>query len=102
AAAVPKPAGSARSWESPFEGPSEQERLEERAHQDRDIVYFLQQPQTHAFTLYHDYTERRPGVNAYANVVRKGSVASNPSASILDTGQPLTVREMSGAELAAS
>ena len=47
--------------------------LSERAHQDRDIVYFLQQPETHAFALYHDYTETRPGVNGYANVVRNGS-----------------------------
>jgi hypothetical protein len=101
-AAVPKAPGSARSWESPFEGPTEAERLAERAHGDREIVYFLQQPETHAFTLYHDYTESRTGVNAYANVVRKGSTASQPSASILDTGEKLTVREMSGAELAAS
>jgi hypothetical protein len=75
--------------------------LSERAHQDRDIVYFLQQPETHAFALYHDYTESRPGVNGYANVVRKGSTASNPSASILDTGEKLQAKEMSGAEMAA-
>ena len=37
-------------------------RLDERAHQDREIVYLLQQPETHAFSLYHDYTESRPGV----------------------------------------
>lgn len=102
ASALPKKPATARSWESPFEGPDEEERLAERAHQDRDIVYFLQQPETHAFTLYHDYTETRAGVNGYANVVRTGSVASNPSASILDTGERLSVREMSGAELAAS
>jgi hypothetical protein len=65
-------------------------------------VYFLQPPETHAFTLYHDYTETRPGVNAYANVVRTGSVASNPAASILDTGEPLQVQQMSGAELLAA
>jgi hypothetical protein len=124
-AALPKPPTGQRSWESPFKGtgshasqpPSskapqailtigqaetEQVRLTERAHQDRDIVYFLQQPQTHAFSLYHDYTEDRPGVNGYANVVREGSVASHPSASILDTGEQLQAREMSGAELVAS
>jgi hypothetical protein len=102
AAALPKPPSSARSWESPFEGGTEEERLAERAHQDRDIVYFLQQPETHAFSLYHDYTESRPGVNGYANVVRQGSVASHPAAMILDTGQQLEAREMSGAQLAAS
>ena len=78
---------AARSWESPFAGQPEQERLSERAHQDRDIVYFLQQPETHAFSLYHDYTESRPGISGYANIVREGSVASHPSASILDTGE---------------
>jgi hypothetical protein len=91
-----------RSWESPFKGETEQERLSERARQDRDIVYFLQQPETHSFSLYHDYTETRVGVNGYANVVRTGSVASHPSAYILDTGEQLTAEEMSGAEMIAS
>ena len=69
----------------------EEGRLSERAHQDREIVYFLLAPETHAFDLYHDYTERRPGVGRYLNVVRKGSSASNPSARNLDTGEPLAV-----------
>jgi hypothetical protein len=102
AAAAPQAATKQRSWESPFEGETEEDRLSERAHQDRDIVYFLQQPETHAFALYHDYTETRPGVNGYANVVRKGSTASNPSASVLDTGEQLQAKEMSGAEMVAS
>jgi len=102
AAALPQAATTQRSWESPFEGETEQERLSERAHQDRDIVYFLQQPETHAFALYHDYTETRPGISGYANVVRSGSVASSPAASVLDTGQVLQVKQMSGAELNAS
>lgn len=91
-----------RSWESPFIGETEEERLSERATQDRDIVYFLQQPETHSFSLYHDYTEARAGVNGYANVVRAGSVASHPSACILDTGEQLKAEEMSGAEMIAS
>jgi hypothetical protein len=101
AAAAPKAATKQRSWESPFEGETEEDRLSERAHQDRDIVYFLQQPETHAFALYHDYTESRPGINGYANVVRKGSTASNPSASILDTGEQLQAKEMRGDEMTA-
>jgi hypothetical protein len=96
------PPTTRRSWESPFEGPTEEERLSERAHENREIVYFLQQPSTHAFKLYHDYTETRPGVNGYANVVRAGSVASDPAATDLDTGQSLKAQEMSGAELAKS
>jgi hypothetical protein len=100
--AKPHAGSEQRSWESPFTGETEEARLSERAHQDRDIVYFLQQPQTHAFSLYHDYTESRPGINGYANVVRTGSVATHPSAMVLDTGERLKVMEMSGAELAAS
>jgi hypothetical protein len=100
--AAPRPPTAQRSWESPFEGGTEEERLAERAHEDREIVYFLQQPETHAFSLYHDYTESRAGVNGYANVVRSGSVASHPSATNLDTGEALAAREMSGAELAGS
>ena len=102
AAAQPKALTATRSWESPFTGETEKERLSERAHQDRDIVYFLQQPETHAFSLYHDYTETRPGISGYANIVREGSIASHPSASILDTGEALKTLELSGAELAAS
>lgn len=98
-AALPRPATKQRSWESPFEGGTEEERLAERAHQDRSIVYFLQPPETHSFALYHDYTETRPGVNGYANVVRKGSVVSRPSAIDLDSGEQLSVKEMSGAEM---
>jgi hypothetical protein len=101
AAAVPKAPTKQPSWESPFKGETEEDRLSERAHQDREIVYFLQQPQTHSFSLYHDYTETRAGVNGYANVVREGSVASHPSASIIDTGEQLQAKEMSGAEMAA-
>jgi hypothetical protein len=101
ASAATRPLTTKKSWEAPFEGETERERLSERAHQDRDIVYFLQQPETHSFSLYHDYTESRPGVNRYLNVVREGSKASNPSAYILDTGEKLETRVMTGTEMAA-
>ena len=71
----------------------------ERAFQDREIVYFLQQPETHSFDLYHDYTENREGMDRYLNVVRAGSRASNPSAIILDTGEELTVETLRGSEI---
>jgi len=77
-------------------------RLAERAHQDREIVYFLQQPETHAFDLYHDYTESRPGVDKYLNVVRAGSTVSRPSARILDTGESLRVRTLKGSAITAA
>lgn len=70
--------------------------VQERARQTREIVYFLQQPETHAFRLYHDYTETRPGMDRYLNVVRAGSKASNPSARMLDTGKALKVETLKG------
>jgi hypothetical protein len=101
-AAAPRTPTLAKSWEAPFEGETEENRLSERAHQDREIVYFLQQPETHAFRLYHDYTETRPGADMYFNVVRSGSNASDPSAYVLDTGEKLATKEMTGAELATA
>jgi hypothetical protein len=77
------------------------QRLSERSHQDRDIVYFFQQPDTHAFDLYHDYTESREGTDKYVNVVRPGSRSSNPSAYILDTGQKLKVETLRGEAITA-
>jgi hypothetical protein len=100
--AAPHAATEARSWEAPFPGETERQRLSQRAHQDRDIVYFLQQPETHAFSLYHDYTEFRAGVDKYLNVVREGSTVSEPSAYILDIGEKLATRLMTGAELTAA
>jgi hypothetical protein len=102
AAAAPRAPGEAKSWEAPFEGETEQERLSERAHQDREIVYFLGQPETHSFRLYHDYTESHPGADKYFNVVRTGSTVSQPSAYVLDTGEKLDTRIMTGAELKAA
>jgi hypothetical protein len=76
--------------------PSQRLPLDERAHQNREIVYFLQQPDTHAFDLYHDYTEIRPGVDKYLNVVRSGSEVSRPSGRILDTGEDVKWEVMRG------
>ncbi|MBX9929661.1 MAG: hypothetical protein K2X99_12220 [Gemmatimonadaceae bacterium] len=77
-------------------------RLNERAHQDREIVYFLQPPETHAFDLYHDYTESRVGVDKYLNVVRAGSTVSNPSALDLDRGTPLVHEVLRGAAITSA
>ena len=102
ATAAPSKAGEGKSWEAPFAGETEQERLSGRAHQDREIVYFLQQPETHAFRLYHEYTETRPGVDKYFNIVRNGSTVSDPSAYVLDTGEKLSTKIMTGAEIASA
>ena len=98
-AAAPKPLTNARSWEPPGQGPTERARLTERAYQDRDIVYFLKEPSTNAFSLYHDYTESRPGTSTYLNIVRTGSRVSNTSAYILDTGEQLKDETLRGAAI---
>ena len=74
-------------------------RLDERAHQNRTIVYYLQQPETHAFDLYHDYTESRPGTSMYVNEVRAGSTVAKPSARNLDTGEELKWDVLRGADI---
>ncbi len=87
---------------SPSLPPMERVRVSERAFQDREIVYFLKSPETHAFSLYHDYTETREGTDKYVNVVRAGSTVSDPSAKILDTGEPLKVETLKGQAITAA
>ncbi|MBA2302105.1 MAG: hypothetical protein H0W08_05675, partial [Acidobacteria bacterium] len=63
----PAPAAAASSVSptppsaAPSATPMNRIRVTERAFQDREIVYFLKDPATHAFSLYHDYTEQREG-----------------------------------------
>ena len=71
-------------------------RLGERARQNREIVYYLRQPETGAFDLYHDYTESRAGTSTYLNVVRAGSTVSGPRALNLDTGEPVAFEVLKG------
>jgi len=68
----------------------------ERASETRDITYFLEQPESGAFRLYHDYTETRAGVDRYLNVVRSGSVVKDPWAFNLDTGEELPLATLKG------
>jgi hypothetical protein len=82
-------------------GSSMAARISERAAQTREIVYYLRPPETHSFDLTHDYTEERPGIGAYVNVVRAGSTVSNPSARDLDTGAALTTELVRGAAITA-
>jgi len=94
-AAAVRPGSAAGSPAAPAADP-QAERLSERARQDRTIVYFLQEPASHSFFLFHDYTESREGERQYVNVVRKGSASSNPSARIVDTGENLKVETLRG------
>jgi hypothetical protein len=97
ASSAPAPAAPADA--APRETALNQVRVSERGIQDREIVYFLQQPETHAFSLYHDYTASREGEHQYVNVVRTGSRVSEPSAKILDTGEVLKTRTLTGADV---
>jgi hypothetical protein len=75
-------------------------RVGDRAFQDREITYWLQPPETHAFDISHDYTEARPGTDRYLNIVRAGSRVSNPGAVVLDTGETLPVETLRGESIA--
>src|SRR5262245_20472651 len=73
--------------------------LAERAYQDREILYELQDPQSHAFRITHDYTERKEGASHYFNVVRAGSHVSEPESIDLDTGENLKWETLSGKQV---
>jgi hypothetical protein len=73
--------------------------LAERAYQDREILYELQDPQSHAFRITHDYTERKEGASHYFNVVRAGSHVSDPESIDLDTGENLKWETLSGKQV---
>src|SRR5262249_59743746 len=66
-----------------------QNPLTERAYQDREILYELQAPETHAFRITHDYTVRKAGEQYYFNVVRAGSHVTDPDSFDLDSGEKL-------------
>jgi hypothetical protein len=73
-----------------------QPNLTERAYQDREILYELQSPDSHAFRITHDYTVRKAGEKYYFNVVRAGSHVSDPSSIDLDTGEKLKWEVING------
>ena len=68
----------------------------ERAYQDREILYELQPPETHAFRITHDYTVRNIDEKYYFNVVRAGSHVTDPESIDLDSGEMLKWETISG------
>jgi hypothetical protein len=80
----------------PTAGAQNQNPLNERAYQDREILYELQAPDTHAFRITHDYTVRKVGEKYYFNVVRAGSHVTNPESIDLDSGEKLKWEIISG------
>ncbi|HZS04421.1 MAG TPA: hypothetical protein VFD58_06265 [Blastocatellia bacterium] len=87
--------GLAVSWRGQPAG-AQGMQLAERAYQDREILYELQAPETHAFRITHDYTERREGEKYYFNVVRAGSHVTEPESIDLDSGENLKWEVISG------
>src|SRR5262249_42443913 len=70
--------------------------LTERAYQDREILYELQAPESHAFRITHDYTVRKAGEKYYLNIVRAGSHVTDPESIDLDSGEKLKWEIISG------
>src|SRR5882762_1594595 len=73
--------------------------LTERAYQDREILYELQSPESHAFRITHDYTVRKVGEKYYFNVVRAGSHVTNPESIDLDSGEGLKWETLTGKQV---
>ena len=78
---------------------SQSPQFSERAYQDREILYELGPPESHAFRITHDYTERKEGTKYYFNVVREGSHVSDPESIDLDTGETLKHEVISGKQV---
>lgn len=78
------------------QSPSGSRLLSERAYQDREILYELEAPESHAFRITHDYTARKEGERYYFNVVRAGSRVREPESIDLDSGKNLKWEIISG------
>lgn len=105
--AVPGLAAFTPSWPARAGGTSWQaaasqaDRLAERAHQNGEIVYRLQDPGAHAYEATHDYTETRVGASHYVEVLAGDASVSRPTVRNLDTGEVLTMETLTGKELRA-
>jgi hypothetical protein len=82
------------SWSGPALG--QNPAFTERAYQDREILYELQAPETHAFRITHDYTVRNAGEKYYFNIVRTGSHVTDPASIDLDSGESLKWETIDG------
>jgi len=79
-----------------------QEESFHRAEQDREISYWLLEPETHQFRISHDFTVTRIGQKYVHSFVRKGSLVS-PDAKMfdLDSGTELKTYTVRGKEVNA-
>ena len=68
-----------------------------RAEQDREIRYWLLDPETHQFKISHDFTVTRVGQRSAHSFVRKGSTVTGDAQMYnLDTGEPLPTKNVTG------
>jgi hypothetical protein len=71
-----------------------------RAEEDREITYWLLDPQTHQFRFSHDFNITNAGQKYAHSFVRKGSIVSDDITFIdLDTGTRLKTRKATGKEV---
>jgi hypothetical protein len=68
-----------------------------RAEQDREITYWLLEPETHQFRISHDFNAAKAGQKSVQSVIRKGSTAANARFFDLDTGEELKSYPVEGA-----
>ncbi len=67
-----------------------------RAEEDREIHYWLLEPDTHQFRISHDFTVSRPGQKYVHSFVRKGSVVTKSIVIDLSTGKQLETYNVTG------
>ena len=68
-----------------------------RAEQDREISYWLLEPDTHKFRISHDFNVATPGQKSVQSVIRKGSTAEEARFFDLDSGEELKSYPVDGA-----
>lgn len=67
-----------------------------RAEQDREIHYWLLDPDTHQFRISHDFTVSKPGQKYVHSFVRTGSVVTKSVVIDLNTGKQLETYTVTG------
>jgi hypothetical protein len=67
-----------------------------RAEQDREIRYWLLDPDTHQFKISHDFNVIRIGQKYVHSFVRKGSMVTQSQIFDLDTGEQLKTHNVTG------
>jgi hypothetical protein len=72
-----------------------------RAEQDREITYWLLDPDTHQFRISHDFNVSRAGQRSVHNFVRAGSTVTGALFLDLDTGRELKTTHVRGRDVNA-